>query len=79
MTQAKRFAASTSTTARPSARLAFKVSCEPGKPAPDEALERHPKYGKQFQLHSYSTVLPANVQGIRRYLPLVLVAFVAHT
>ena len=24
-------------------------------------------------------MLPANIQGIRRYLPLVLVAFVAHT
>src|SRR5881227_3234771 len=28
----------------------------------------HPKYGKQFQVHSYATVLPATVQGIRRYL-----------
>ncbi len=28
----------------------------------------HPKYGKQFQVHSYSTVLPATIQGIRRYL-----------
>jgi exodeoxyribonuclease V alpha subunit len=28
----------------------------------------HPKYGKQFEVHSYSTVLPATVQGIRRYL-----------
>jgi len=28
----------------------------------------HPKYGKQFQVHSYMTVLPATVQGIRRYL-----------
>ena len=28
----------------------------------------HPKYGKQFEVHSYSTVLPATIQGIRRYL-----------
>ncbi|WP_433337297.1 SF1B family DNA helicase RecD2 [Spirillospora sp. CA-294931] len=28
----------------------------------------HPKYGKQFEVESYSTVLPATVQGIRRYL-----------
>jgi exodeoxyribonuclease V alpha subunit len=28
----------------------------------------HPKFGKQFQVHSYTTVLPATVQGIRRYL-----------
>ncbi|MFC5181261.1 SF1B family DNA helicase RecD2 [Actinomadura harenae] len=28
----------------------------------------HPKYGRQFEADSYSTVLPATVQGIRRYL-----------
>jgi exodeoxyribonuclease V alpha subunit len=28
----------------------------------------HPQYGKQFLVDSYSTVLPATVQGIRRYL-----------
>jgi exodeoxyribonuclease V alpha subunit len=28
----------------------------------------HPKYGKQFEVVSYTTVLPATVQGIRRYL-----------
>ncbi|MEU4222704.1 ATP-dependent RecD-like DNA helicase [Nonomuraea sp. NPDC026600] len=28
----------------------------------------HPKYGKQFEVWSYATVLPATVQGIRRYL-----------
>lgn len=28
----------------------------------------HPKYGKQFEADSYTTVLPATVQGIRRYL-----------
>ncbi len=28
----------------------------------------HPKYGKQFRVHSYTTVLPATIQGIRRYL-----------
>src|ERR1700758_5448784 len=28
----------------------------------------HPKYGRQFDVHSYTTVLPATEQGIRRYL-----------
>jgi exodeoxyribonuclease V alpha subunit len=28
----------------------------------------HPRYGKQFQVHSFTTVLPATIQGIRRYL-----------
>ncbi|WP_245775198.1 SF1B family DNA helicase RecD2 [Nonomuraea wenchangensis] len=28
----------------------------------------HPRYGRQFEVWSYSTVLPATVQGIRRYL-----------
>src|SRR6266540_2414277 len=28
----------------------------------------HPQYGRQFEVHSYATVLPATVQGIRRYL-----------
>ena len=28
----------------------------------------HPKYGRQFQVDSYTTVLPATIQGIRRYL-----------
>jgi exodeoxyribonuclease V alpha subunit len=28
----------------------------------------HPKYGRQFQVHSYATVLPATIQGIRAYL-----------
>jgi exodeoxyribonuclease V alpha subunit len=28
----------------------------------------HPKYGKQFEVRSYTTVLPATVQGIQRYL-----------
>ncbi|HEV7934285.1 MAG TPA: ATP-dependent RecD-like DNA helicase, partial [Actinomadura sp.] len=28
----------------------------------------HPKYGQQFEVHSYTTVLPATIQGIRRYL-----------
>ncbi|MEV4846145.1 ATP-dependent RecD-like DNA helicase [Micromonospora matsumotoense] len=28
----------------------------------------HPKYGRQFEVDSYTTVLPATVQGIRRYL-----------
>ncbi|GGT01124.1 ATP-dependent RecD-like DNA helicase [Planobispora rosea] len=28
----------------------------------------HPRYGRQFEVWSYSTVLPATVQGIQRYL-----------
>ncbi|MFF7653769.1 ATP-dependent RecD-like DNA helicase [Streptomyces sp. NPDC007983] len=28
----------------------------------------HPQYGKQFTVENYQTVLPATVQGIRRYL-----------
>jgi exodeoxyribonuclease V alpha subunit len=28
----------------------------------------HPRYGRQFQVEAYATVLPATVQGIRRYL-----------
>lgn len=28
----------------------------------------HPQYGKQFYVENYTTVLPATVQGIRRYL-----------
>jgi exodeoxyribonuclease V alpha subunit len=28
----------------------------------------HPQYGRQFQVETYTTVLPATIQGIRRYL-----------
>ena len=28
----------------------------------------HPKYGRQFEVHSYATVLPATATGIQRYL-----------
>jgi exodeoxyribonuclease V alpha subunit len=28
----------------------------------------HMKYGRQFEVHSYTTVLPATEQGVRRYL-----------
>jgi exodeoxyribonuclease V alpha subunit len=28
----------------------------------------HPQYGRQFEVDSYQTVLPATIQGIRRYL-----------
>src|SRR5690349_3710354 len=28
----------------------------------------HPRYGRQFEVESYSTVSPATVQGIERYL-----------
>jgi exodeoxyribonuclease V alpha subunit len=28
----------------------------------------HPQYGRQFQVETYQTILPATIQGIRRYL-----------
>jgi exodeoxyribonuclease V alpha subunit len=28
----------------------------------------HPQYGRQFEVHNYTTVLPATLQGLRRYL-----------
>ena len=28
----------------------------------------HPKYGRQFEVHAYTTVLPATAAGIQRYL-----------
>lgn len=28
----------------------------------------HPQFGKQFQVDNYTTILPATIQGIRRYL-----------
>ncbi|MFE1952350.1 ATP-dependent RecD-like DNA helicase [Streptomyces sp. NPDC059524] len=28
----------------------------------------HPQYGKQFHVENYTTILPATIQGIRRYL-----------
>jgi exodeoxyribonuclease V alpha subunit len=28
----------------------------------------HPRYGRQFEVRTYSTVLPATIQGIQRYL-----------
>ena len=28
----------------------------------------HPQYGRQFQVEAYDTVLPATIQGMRRYL-----------
>jgi exodeoxyribonuclease V alpha subunit len=30
--------------------------------------DSHPQYGKQFTVENYTTVLPATIQGIRRYL-----------
>ena len=41
---------------------------------PGEALRlhgrwgSHPQYGRQFHVEDFSTVLPATVQGVRRYL-----------
>ncbi len=48
---------------------------------------RHPKYGRQFLVHSFTSVLPATIQGIRRYLgsglikgigPMIAERMVAH-
>jgi exodeoxyribonuclease V alpha subunit len=43
-----------------------------GRPAGDPAAAgrwgSHPQNGRQFQVEDYTTVLPATVQGIRRYL-----------
>ncbi|MGE5301009.1 MAG: ATP-dependent RecD-like DNA helicase, partial [Acidobacteriota bacterium] len=42
--------------------------------APGEVLrlqgtwERHPRYGEQFKIISYESVLPATIKGIERYL-----------
>ena len=33
----------------------------------------HPKYGRQFEVHSYATVLPATAAGIQKYLGLGLI------
>ena len=32
------------------------------------AGQSHPQYGRQFQVEAYTTVLPATIQGIQRYL-----------
>lgn len=45
-----------------------------GEAQPGEALRMrgrwgsHPQYGRQFQVEDYQSVLPATVQGVRRYL-----------
>jgi exodeoxyribonuclease V alpha subunit len=38
----------------------------------------HPQYGKQFTVENYTTVLPATVQGIRRYLGSGLIKGIGH-
>lgn len=43
-------------------------------PTPGESLKlkgewvRHPKYGRQFKVMEYAAVVPATIEGIRRYL-----------
>ena len=39
-----------------------------GEPALAGPLGQSPQYGRQFQVDTYTTVLPATIQGIRRYL-----------
>jgi exodeoxyribonuclease V alpha subunit len=31
-------------------------------------VDQPPQYGRQFQVDAYQTMLPATIQGIRRYL-----------
>jgi exodeoxyribonuclease V alpha subunit len=45
------------------------LGAQPGESLRLEGRWRsHPQYGRQFEVQSYQTVLPATVQGIRRYL-----------
>ena len=40
---------------------------------PAGLLTSHSQYGRQFQVDTYDTMLPATIQGIRRYLGLGLI------
>ncbi len=45
------------------------LGAQPGESLRMQGLwKSHPQYGRQFEVHSYTTVLPATIQGIRRYL-----------
>ncbi len=45
------------------------LGAQPGESLRMRGLwKSHPQYGRQFEVHTYTTVLPATIQGIRRYL-----------
>jgi len=45
------------------------LGAQPGESLRMQGLwKSHPQYGRQFEVHAYTTVLPATIQGIRRYL-----------
>jgi exodeoxyribonuclease V alpha subunit len=45
------------------------LGAQPGESLRMQGMwKSHPQYGRQFEVHSYTTVLPATIQGIRRYL-----------
>lgn len=45
------------------------LGAQPGESLRMQGLwKSHPQYGRQFEVHTYTTVLPATIQGIRRYL-----------
>jgi len=45
------------------------LGAQPGESLRMQGLwKAHPQYGRQFEVYAYTTVLPATIQGIRRYL-----------
>src|SRR5438132_5727988 len=45
------------------------LGVQPGESLRLQGLwKSHPQYGRQFEVRSFTTVLPATIQGIRRYL-----------
>jgi len=45
------------------------LGAQPGESLRLEGVwKAHPQYGRQFEVRGYTTVLPATIQGIRRYL-----------
>jgi exodeoxyribonuclease V alpha subunit len=51
------------------ARVATNRSSDPGESLRLQGRwASHPQYGRQFQVETYQTMLPATIQGIRRYL-----------
>ncbi len=45
------------------------LGAQPGESLRMEGVwKSHPQYGRQFEVRGYTTVLPATIQGIRRYL-----------
>jgi len=45
------------------------LGAQPGESLRMQGIwKSHAQYGRQFEVHAYTTVLPATIQGIRRYL-----------